>query len=165
MAEKSQLMAYITGIIARLNAVAKPREPIAYLYNGIRLPALPEWDRGVYPYAAINDYTNGYGKRYVTLYVFTEQYTISADSDSYAHSNFMKPLCSFSYDSENDQWGELDNWDDSHPNNSGVQCDVGDVIWTNFDWTVGWVNPYQTITKYKVGDIVLAASDPVPVYE
>lgn len=29
------------------------REPVAWLYNGVRLPKLPEWDRETYPYAVI----------------------------------------------------------------------------------------------------------------
>lgn len=30
------------------------KDPVAYLYNGIRMPALPEWDREKYPYAFIS---------------------------------------------------------------------------------------------------------------
>lgn len=29
------------------------REPVAYLYNGVRLPKLPEYDKSVYSYAVI----------------------------------------------------------------------------------------------------------------
>jgi hypothetical protein len=31
----------------------KQKTPIAYLYNGVQLPPLPEWDREKYPYAVI----------------------------------------------------------------------------------------------------------------
>lgn len=34
------------------------KEPIAYLYNGVRLPKLPEWDKIKYPYAVISQYQN-----------------------------------------------------------------------------------------------------------
>jgi hypothetical protein len=30
-----------------------------YFYNGVELPALPEWDKEAYPYAAIFPLTNG----------------------------------------------------------------------------------------------------------
>ena len=47
---------YVVGFNLALAGMAYPYSaptPVAYLYNGIRLPALPEWDRGVYPYAYI----------------------------------------------------------------------------------------------------------------
>ena len=31
----------------------KKKTPVAYLYNGVRLPGLPEWDKTVYPFAVI----------------------------------------------------------------------------------------------------------------
>lgn len=43
----------------RIKAQRKPMKPIAYLYNGVRLPKLPEWDREIYPYAAIAVKSNG----------------------------------------------------------------------------------------------------------
>lgn len=30
------------------------QEPVAYMYNGVQLPELPEWDKETYPYAFIN---------------------------------------------------------------------------------------------------------------
>lgn len=34
-------------------------QPTAYLYNGVKLPALPEWDREMYPYAAVTRTRSG----------------------------------------------------------------------------------------------------------
>lgn len=49
----SMLMGWLVG-----RAIAGQRGvpyPVAYLYNGVRLPKLPEWDREMYPYAYISD--------------------------------------------------------------------------------------------------------------
>jgi hypothetical protein len=35
---------------------------VAYLYNGVRLPKLPEWYKEKYPYACISRYTNDTGE-------------------------------------------------------------------------------------------------------
>lgn len=49
------------GLILSLFSSPLPevqKEPVAYLYNGVILPALPEWDRETYPYLVI-DYFSG----------------------------------------------------------------------------------------------------------
>ena len=38
----------------RLPLSSSQKEPVAYLYNGVRLPPLPEWDKTTYPYAVID---------------------------------------------------------------------------------------------------------------
>lgn len=42
-------------------------EPVAYLYNGVRLPKLPEWDKTAYPYAVLYETDTSY-----YLYCFAE---------------------------------------------------------------------------------------------
>ena len=45
------VQAFLLGNLLRRGLVS--RTPIAYLYNGVQLPGLPEWDKTVYPYAVI----------------------------------------------------------------------------------------------------------------
>jgi hypothetical protein len=59
-------------------------EPIAYLYNGVQLPALPEWDRATYPFAYIA-YKENIG------YVF-------AVSGTERHANDLKTMMVFGND-------------------------------------------------------------------
>ena len=47
---------FVAGSV--LGAVLPPMEPVAYLYNGVRLPELPEWDKTAYPYAAVMGYSD-----------------------------------------------------------------------------------------------------------
>ena len=65
----------VMGLIMRLcKPFPKQSEPVAYLYNGVRLPKLPEWDRGAYPYAYITTSTV-LGITYYTLNICTSMYT------------------------------------------------------------------------------------------
>lgn len=67
------LRQFILGLLSELTA-GSAKEPIAYLYNGVRLPKLPEWDRGVYPFAAITKTTILNTTSYC-LYVAQSMYT------------------------------------------------------------------------------------------
>ena len=47
---------FVNGILrdmvgAPLHFIVSKPEPVAYLYNDVRLPKLPEWDEKIYPYA------------------------------------------------------------------------------------------------------------------
>lgn len=51
---KSWLIGFALGLCGKPPPIAgSRREPVAYLYNGVRLPKLPEYDKSVYPYAVI----------------------------------------------------------------------------------------------------------------
>lgn len=121
------------------------KEPVAYLYNGVRLPKLPEWDREKYPYAVItrNDmypysvvvsshpcYFNDTEGESKVLYIDVEEYTgqiyiRTAD----APNEFV--------------WKQDDPF-------YGFSSDY--AIWSNFDLYT------------KSGTLYLSASEPTPVY-
>ena len=65
---RSCVMGLILGQFSSPLPMAQ-KEPVAYLYNGVRLPKLPEWDREKYPYAVILQRTNQitYGSEFVLL--------------------------------------------------------------------------------------------------
>ena len=69
---KSWLIGFDLGIAGKslpLRRKRQEREPVAYLYNGVRLPKLPEWDREMYPYAYITQNLSG------TVYKFVAKTT------------------------------------------------------------------------------------------
>lgn len=164
------LRSWLTGFALGLSGKPYPyskREPTAYLYNGVRLPALPEWDRVAYPYAVITGYSNE----------LFEQYP-----DAPKHSNYLfvsdKPLLltrgtiyggGYNYfvgDLTSAQtWtcavgGEASEWacygkysaDSRVIYNTELSWDTCRFMWANHD------------IMYR-GTVALAASDPVPVYE
>lgn len=116
---------------------SKPRKPTAYLYNGIRLPALPEWDRGVYPYAVIVN-LNG-GDTYY-LFICDSEITCSAGTNHVYYGKLMGDRFQVK-DGAWVSWG------------SGYSPSGCDTLWANHD-------------IYDAnGTFVLSASDPAPIYE
>ena len=116
----------------------KRRLPVAYLYNGVRLPKLPQWDR----VALIRyDYVNYH------LYIGSH-YVYRIDDGSYEYG---VPAGSMKYRLVNGEWVEHETFT--------ADCWIGDVG-SNFynKWT-------NTDVLYDDGTVGFAASDPVPVYE
>ena len=50
---KSFVKGILAGLVGKPLEFAPKKEPVTYLYNGVRMPALPNWDKTAYPYAAI----------------------------------------------------------------------------------------------------------------
>lgn len=120
-------------------AVVEKREPVAYLYNGVRLPALPEWDKEKYPYVTVVDFTSGlYGAIPGTY----ERPLTHEDG----RITTEQPDCLFYMISQTNlkysEWTEATNYIS------------GRVIWANYD-----VFDIDGVTLY------MSASDPAPVYE
>ena len=117
------------------------REPIAYSYNGVILPALPEWDREMYPYAWIRRKPlGGYWLHIQNEINFTT-------SDTGAESIEINPDNCLRYSKSGDEWVK-----ETIAASSAVATD-GWMVWANFDM-------YSTS-----GALIIAASDPIPVYE
>ena len=119
--------------------------PVAYLYNGVRLPKLPEWDKTVYPYAYMVRYYQDETTRTVELWVSQSEMVYEF---TFTASYWLKsPSVFFGYDIESDAWKVPI----EHPD--GTSFGLYDIIWANTDF-------YRTD-----GTIVIGASEPVPVYE
>ena len=98
---RSSVMGLIMGQFSSPLPISQ-KEPVAYLYNGVRLPALPEWDKEAYPYAVIW-YTPGFfgiGSYYyliisqteiVTDATSSEKFTVGADAIVYSINAPYKP--------------------------------------------------------------------------
>ena len=115
--------------------------PVAYLYNGVRLPKLPEWDKETYPYSFIN-YGGWLYPNSLELYVCKE-FTFDGSEVHYTAESLRTPLTEYSEDFA---------WGDFSPSSGG---DVARnwLLWTNTDLVE------------SDGTVYLAATDPVPVYE
>ena len=133
---RSSVMGLLLGQFSSPLPISQ-KEPVAYLYNGVRLPALPEWDRETYPYAVII----GEGYLWVTSVIPTVGY--GATDISGKHEVYSAQDGKYVKTSEGDKanninalpiWGSVDIYYDDYVPDAG-------------------------------GTVFLAASDPIPVYE
>lgn len=137
------LGAFLLGQQLRRN-LAAVREPVAYLYNGVRLPKLPEWDKEAYPYAVI--YKNNLGK--YKLLCSANRIIESIDGTGQATGYFQIP------DGDWLRTGYSDGiWGDFAQHSGQELLTLYTLIWTNTD------------IHYADGTVYLAYSEPVPVYE
>lgn len=109
-----------------------------YLYNGVELQALPEWDKEAYPYAMLFDSSNPYFEAFDS-----EPY--KTDFDLLGFRQDGKCVTAF-IDDGADSWGEL-----REGTYSVGGTTLGFPFWANFN------------IRDDDGTIHLAASDPVPV--
>lgn len=141
VAEKFPLRSWVGWLIAGLCSRPVPLgrgEPVAYLYNGVRLPALPEWDVEAYPYVLICEVDGVY---YVTTR--SDQQRCLTGGKLFWYSNYP------TFTLKDGVWIEEY---DAFP--------VGRVIvWANYDVY------YSSAVEDLGGTLYMTASDPVPVYE
>lgn len=114
-------------------------EPVAFLYNGVRLPALPEWDKTAYPYAAI--YADSLAEGTYCLMLLPEHLSRGLGGIGWAI-----PVGTTYYSVEGTAW-VYNSYADT---GEGI---VWDVMWSSYD-----------IIDTN-GSVYLVASEPVPVYE
>lgn len=114
-----------------------------FLYNGVKLPALPEWDKTVYPYAFIY---------IVTLDGTTGVYTLVVSSSSvmgYDGNGIICPSATVGqrYTVSEDRWAAAAASDDFYIKRDNLIY----TVWANFD------------VLNSDGSVYVAASEPVPV--
>lgn len=138
------LSAYFLGRRIAGQRRKRERVPVAYLYNGVRLPGLPEWDRVAYPYAVIVHGNSIYG-----LYCSTEPAYCKSGSLINKGGVYAPYLYFGHYDTKGWVGGNV-------VNTSDMTFMVDKPIWSNHDMIdVASAN----------GTVGLAASEPVPIYE
>lgn len=146
------LRSWLTGFALGLSGAPYPyshRAPVAFLYNGVRLPALPEWDREMYPYAAIGNLSAVYW-----LYFSTVPLTYRNVIPTIWYFDAVENGETLVYQTTTDTM----HWEEQEPilftAGQAVPLMPGKPCWTNHD-----------INHSISGNLMLAASDPVPVYE
>ena len=147
MDKSSLTLGWLVGrqIAGQRRAVEK--QPVAYLYNGVKLPALPKVEG--YPYAIIRSFPH-YQYAYLSIapeYVFTTDWLgISAVV------RFPKGLISYLVRWDGDD-GLPSEWSEEAVISNSSDTNLEAISWSNFD------------IYTPSGDLYLAASDPIPVYE
>lgn len=106
-----------------------------YLYNGIELPALPEYDKTAYPYAVIEK--SQYGGELYFFHAFAEAPTMSGNDITLSGD---RVYCS---SNSGEDWGTL-------YNGTTISHGKGFIKWSNTD------------ILNADGSVYLAASVPIP---
>ena len=126
---------------------APVEEPVAYLYNGVRLIPLPEWDKDAYPYAVIDKAIMSSYRLHLFDHLPHAENTENGytrygpmDGSVYIYKGVAKEGSESGW-SMNAAYEDID----------GIT--TSKVLWTNFD------------LLYADGKVCCAKSDPVPVYE
>lgn len=139
------LHSFKTGLALGLCGKALPwkAEPVAWLYNGVRLPKLPEWDKETYPYAYVG-ITTYQGIEEYRAYFAKEKHTKSSSAMGFITEDVIR------YRLIDGQWVE---------HGPGISAIIASPLWSNVDIY------YNSSVEEVGGTLYLAASEPVPVYE
>lgn len=122
------------------------KTPIAYLYNGIRLPQLPEYDWEKFPYVYISETTRfGDSDEYRVIYLWSKPGIFDEASGSVYFSGGVR--------TEGQIWEPFTKWRDVGKYESTSHSNGFPPIWANYD------------ILNEDGSVYLAASNPIPVYE
>ena len=116
-----------------------------YLYNGVQLPPLPDWDKEAYPYAFIFPF-NIFGTLYYELY-FAKEIMYWQSSSGYC----IGVVDSLSYHCF--PHFEEPSWESSSPYGDALIGAAENVAWANFP------------VRGENGAVIMLSKKPVPVYE
>ena len=144
----SMLMGWLVGraIAGQRGKKAEPSEPIAYLYNGVQLPKLPEWDKEKYPYA------------YITASTSPRRLILTATNKKVMRTN---GTCSVTATNPYDSYAVYELTDGEWV--SGTYNGSFIAVWCSEDLYYSSVLSDDTDSDLA-GTLYLAASEPVPVY-
>lgn len=144
MSKATFMLGFIAGVTSVGGVSAK--EPVAYLYNGVRLPKLPEWDKTAYPYAIITVSS-------------TDVYRLSLSTQVFDYSGLAKVTTAAptkAYKLVDGQWEWI-----SDKESGTYTLSLISPVWSNHD--VLYSDYFEN--DGLAGKVMIAASDPVPVYE
>jgi hypothetical protein len=129
---------FLQGLAAGLCGRGVGIAPTAYLYNGVELPALPEYDHEMYPYAVM--YEGG------LLWLKSERpYRLLENGQYYIYND--TPVMALFYKAVDGEFVFQREY-------SQDRMSQGDhIFWSNFD------------VMNADGSLYFAKSDPIPVYE
>ena len=132
-------------------------EQVGYLYNGVRLPQLPDWDKATYPYAWIS---KGMYSDYYALAISTGACEYRSWNDK-GNMYYLYPVnapitvkAAYLYDGEyeNGEWNFT--WEKTYEENPVFSsAGLGLPVWSNYD-----------VKNHYDGTIYCAASNPIPIY-
>lgn len=149
MGKTSMTLGWLVGRQIVGQRRTQEKQPIAYLYNGVQLPPLPEWDKEIYPYAVIYPYTT-ISANPVSGYKLRIAETLEYGQNDIGVNGFDLGIGEeYSSPDGSNGWGDRTEEQYTHwfPETSSH------IVWTNTD------------LFYADGNLWFAASDPIPVYE
>lgn len=138
MDKTSMILGWLTGRAIAGHGARWGKVPVAYRYNGVRLPALPEWDQITYPYAVIVTPQSGGNYR---LYINEDPFPLYVYDDG---SMGLRVLAYDGFELIDGAWVEKSN--------------RGRVVFV-------WSNHDIIRENADADPDIFYASDPVPVYE
>lgn len=153
----SNVTPFKLGLILSALVRGVKREPVAYLYNGVRLPKLPSWDKTEFPYAFIEYYGTPV---YATLFVTDKPLGIWDYGDGIGEGMGPEGGTSATWKYMKCRLVQADNAVTTPAFGSVIETSnpswvtASDVLWANYD-----------VPNYVDGGTLLSASDPIPVYE
>ena len=156
----------VMGLILSLFSSPLPevqKQPVAYLYNGVRLPKLPEWDRETYPYATISVISHMTALT-VTL-TFRKSWKQDVQGGDVPKDAIWTQLGDVEYIIK--KTGYYPSIDSVKDTDWGEPIECTKSTWTtatNIRWTNKDIISQGSI-NHEVGELIRAASEPVPVYE
>lgn len=149
--KRSYAAGYLLSLAGKPLPLNTKREPVAYLYNGVRLPKLPEWDREMYPWAVIVSFpTLGYR---LSCFSSTARYYVDEASGLYSFGGTVEnPVPCLVW---NKRFTDTDwcNFEERTNHSVTVKSSSNPLLWASFD------------ILDEDGIVYLAASNPTPVYE
>lgn len=144
---KSFVKMLLCGLVSK--GVVSEKTPIAYSYNGVVLPKLPEWDKEAYPYAFIGSYDFlDLGGFYHAFMMKTPLYAYEVTDSGEIFSDYHDDMSpdALAYELINGEWVENGRPDFLFSLSFSM-------IWANYD-----------VVLVDSTTVVLAASNPIPVY-
>lgn len=165
------LKSWLTGFVLGLSGKPLPlckRQPVAYLYNGIRLPALPEWDREMYPYAYMAgmwsiqvDGTYSYIYAELTISSVPLSYDTLLPNYKRLHAKETASVKTYSASNEDNNGNIISGWNELVDLNTEIAAGSSKV----FSGSPGYFWCNTDLYYYEDDTVYLAASEPIPVYE
>lgn len=144
------------------------REPIAYSYNGVILPKLPEWDREAYPYAVIYNRFMGINILHVSSskWIGTGEPFFAYDEPFGEKTVNESPCLRFEIKYEYEGNRVIEYWGDT---DADLLTQLGQMVDTDGDGFVDRGAESAYWSNHDIigadGTVLIAASDPIPIYE
>lgn len=156
-----RLSAYFLGRRIAGQRRKPERVPVAYLYNGVRLPKLPDLDKSMWPYAYIQQHGSTFDLVYSTtpLSYGTHEYSQWLEGNDDGIANVYR----YKNEQTNWTWNVYEEGREYKKGLSVILYARTNGIWanTNLYYAENLGDEFINL----IGTLYLEKSDPIPVYE
>lgn len=164
MDKTSLTLGWLVG--RRIAGQRSRKEPIAYLYNGVQLPPLPEWDREMYPYAYVC-FMDHILDRLTGHYIWVTDRPIYANDETWSAEGTTRIICVHGEDAVGYMCYKLVDGIWTYERSSTISGTdmMYQIIWSNVDVYIMGHDSEDAGIYEPTNNLYIPASDPVPVYE